>query len=178
MSASPYVPLGRVVKTHGLKGEVSVAVAADLPFDLPEGLDVWFVPPPATVRAGRIQGVRPGPKGPLVKVSGVDTVEAAYAICGTEMLAKRADIPDEWYDGAEEELVADGMTVRDEAHGLLGEVVETIVTGANDVWVVSGPFGEVLLPVIDDVVLDVDEDAGVIFVKVLPGLMPGEGETA
>jgi 16S rRNA processing protein RimM len=178
MSASPYVPLGRVVKTHGLKGEVSVAVAADLPFDLPEGVDVWFVPPPANVRAGRIESVRPGPKGPLVKVSGVDNVDAAYALCGAEMLAKRADIPDEWFEDVEEPFIANGMTVRDEAHGLLGEVVETIETGANDVWVLEGPFGQILLPVIDDVVLEIDEDAGEILVYVLPGLMPGEDDIA
>lgn len=177
MSASPYVPLGRVVKTHGLKGEVSVAVAADLPFALPEGIEVWFVPPPTTIRGGFIKGVRPGPKGPLVKISGVDSPEAAYALCGTQMLAKRQDIPAEWFEDVEPEFDAEGMTVRDEAHGVLGEVVETIVTGANDVWVVEGPFGQVLLPVIDDVVLEIDEDAGDILVYVLPGLMPGEGES-
>ena len=178
MSASTYVELGRVVKTHGLKGEVSVAIAADLPFTLPEGLDVWFVPPPVGVRTGRIEGVRPGPKGPLVKISGVDDVDAAYALCGTEMLAKRADIPQEWFEEGEEEFDADGMIVRDERRGLLGEVVETIVTGANDVWVVDGPFGQVLLPVIDDVVLEIDEAAGEIRVRLLPGLLPEEGENA
>ncbi len=178
MSASPYVPLGRVVKTHGLKGEVSVAVAADLPFDLPAELEVWFVPPPATVRSGRIQSVRPGPKGPLVKIAGVDTVDGAYALCGAQMLARRADIPAEWLDNAEEPFDACGMMVRDEDRGLLGEIVETIETGANDVWVVHGPFGEVLLPVIDDVVLRIDEEAGEILVRLLPGLMPDEGETA
>jgi 16S rRNA processing protein RimM len=94
------------------------------------------------------------------------------------MLAKRADIPDEWFEGAEEEFVADGMTVRDEEHGLLGEVVETIITGANDVWVVEGPLGQVLLPVIDDVVISIDEETGQIVVKALDGLLPGEGEYA
>ena len=153
-----------------------MAVAADLPFDLPEGLAVWFVPPPASIRGGFIKGVRSGPKGPLVKISGVDSPEAARALCGTEMLAKREDIPDGWFEGVEPEFDAEGMTVRDEEHGVLGEVVETIVTGANDVWVIEGPFGQVLLPVIDDVVLDIDEDAGQILVYVLPGLMPGEGE--
>lgn len=177
MTASPYVDLGRVVKTHGLKGEVSVAVAADLPFDLPEGLDVWFVPPPASVRAGRIEGVRPGPKGPLVKISGVDTVDAAYAICGTQMLAKRSDIPEEWFEEYDE-LDVTGMTVRDQARGVIGQVVETLITGANDVWVVEGPYGEVLIPVIDDVVIDIDETEGVIDVKLLLGLMPDEGEDA
>ena len=38
------------------------------------------------------------------------------------------------------------MTVRDEEHGVLGKVVETIITGANDVWVIEGPVGQVLLP--------------------------------
>ena len=175
---SPYVGLGRVVKTHGLKGEVSVAVAADLPFELPEGVDVWFVPPPASVRSGRIESVRPGPKGPLVKVSGVDTVEAASALCGTEMLAKRDDIPEEWFAETEEPFSADGMTVTDVTRGLLGKVVETIVTGANDVWVVEGPLGQVLLPVIDDVVISIDDAAGLIVVKALDGLLPERGADA
>lgn len=176
MTASPYVDLGRVVKTHGLKGEVSVAVAADLPFDMPEGLDVWFVPPPASVRTGRIESVRPGPKGPLVKISGIDTIDAAHAICGTQVLARRSDIPEEWFDEADE-FDADGMTVRDEAHGTLGEIIDTIITGANDVWVVEGPYGEILIPVIDDVVVAIDEAEGIIDVHLLDGLMPETAET-
>jgi 16S rRNA processing protein RimM len=51
-----------------------------------------------------------------------------------------------------------------------------IVTGANDVWVVEGPFGEILIPVIADVVMGVSENDGVIVVRLLDGLMPGEGE--
>jgi 16S rRNA processing protein RimM len=177
MAPSPYVDLGRVVKTHGLKGEVSVAVAANLPFELPQGLDVWFVPPPASVRSGRIESVRPGPKGPLVKVSGVDSIDDAYALCGTQMLALRTDIPAEWSDESQP-VGYDGFQVRDVERGLLGEVAETIVTGANDVWVVHGPLGEVLLPVIDDVVLEIDEDAREIVVRLLPGLLPEKGEGA
>ena len=176
MSVSPYVDLGRVVKTHGLKGEVSVAIAADLPFALSEGLDVWLVPPPATVRSGTIENVRPGPKGPLVKISGVDSVDSAAALCGAHVLAKRADIPAEKLVEAEPEFSAQGMTVRDSEHGLLGEVVDTIITGANDVWVIEGPFGEVLIPVIDDVVLDIDEHDSLILVKLLPGLLPPDVE--
>jgi len=61
-----------------------VAVAADLPFDLPEGLAVWFVPPPATIRGGFIKGVRQGPKGPLVKISGVDSPLVMAAIASLD----------------------------------------------------------------------------------------------
>ena len=65
---------------------------------------------------------------------------------------------------------------RTSSEALSGIIVEVIVTGANDVWVVQGPFGEILIPVIDDVVLGVSEDDGVIVVRLLDGLMPGEGE--
>ena len=178
MTPSPYVPLGRVVKTHGLKGEVSVALAQDLPFVVPTGIEVWFVPPPASVRSGRIESVRPGPKGPLFKISGIDDIDEAGAVCGTDVLARRADLPAEFFAVPEEELDVDGMIVRDVERGVLGEIVETIVTGANDVWVVEGRLGEILLPVIDDVVLEVDEGARTILVRLLPGLLPEDGEQA
>lgn len=176
MTPSPFVPLARVVKTHGLKGEVSVAPATDLPFVLPEGLEVWFVPPPAGVRTGRIESVRPGPKGPLVKIIGVDGISAAEHLCGREMLARADDIPVTWTLPEEEEFDPVGMSVVDVTRGAIGEITEVIITGANDVWVVHGHLGEVLLPVIDDVVLDIDEDSGVIEVRLLLGLLPDDGD--
>lgn len=149
--------------------------AADLPFVLPVGLEVWFVPPPAGVRTGQLEDVRRGPKGPLVKVSGVDDITTAQRLVGSQLMAKASDLPAGW-DEPEEEDDDVGLTVTDEARGLLGEVVDVIVTGANDVWVLEGPLGEVLLPVIDDVVLEVDYEARTATVRALDGLLPPEGE--
>jgi 16S rRNA processing protein RimM len=164
----PFVPLGRVARTHGLKGEVSVIPATDLPFLLPAGLPVWFVPPIQGFGATTIEGVRPGPKGPLVKLAGIDDISSASHLSGATIVTRAEDDP---FD-REEEPDPVGLTVVDEQRGELGRVEDVIVTGANDVWVVrGGPFGEVLLPVIDDVVLDVDEDARVATVKLLPGLI-------
>lgn len=177
MTDMPFVPVGRVIKTHGLKGEVSVAAAAGTPFLLSEGLTVWFVPPaPGAPRHATITGVRQGPKGPLVTFDAVAGVDAAAALVGRDVLARAEDVPDEVLDELEPEL--EGYTVTDTRHGLLGEVVETIITGANDVWVVEGPYGEVLIPVIDDVVVAIDDDAGTIDVTLLDGLLPGEGDEA
>jgi 16S rRNA processing protein RimM len=64
-----------------------------------------------------------------------------------------------------------GCAVEDEERGSLGTIREVIATGANDVWVVRGDGDEVLLPVIDDVVVDVDAATRVIRVRLLPGLM-------
>jgi 16S rRNA processing protein RimM len=52
--------------------------------------------------------------------------------------------------------------------------VNVIVTGANDVYVVRGPRGEILLPALSDVILDIDVDARQMVVHVPPGLLPGD----
>jgi 16S rRNA processing protein RimM len=174
MTPGPFVPLGRVVKTHGLKGEVSVMPAADLPFVLPVGLEVWFVPPPPGVRTGRIEDVRRGPKGPLVKVSGVDDITLAQRTVGSELIARASDLPAEWTEPVATDDDPIGLIVTDVKRGVLGEIVAVIVTGANDVWVVEGRLGEVLLPVIDDVVLAVDFEARTASVRALDGLLPEE----
>jgi 16S rRNA processing protein RimM len=139
------------------------------------GVEIWMVPPPASARSGRIESVRSGPKGPLVKLSGFDDLDEARAICGCELLARSVDLPDGWEEPAGEEDLL-GTTVQDQEHGVLGTIVEVIVTGANDVWVIEGPFGEILIPVIDDVIAGDQDDTGSILVRLLDGLMPGEGE--
>lgn len=165
----PFVPLGRVVKTHGLKGEVSVAPATDLPFLLPAGLEVRFVPPVPGVGPTSVEGVRPGPKGPLVKLADIHDISTASLLVGATMVTRAEDDP---FVREEEEPDPVGLLVIDEERGELGSVDDVIVTGANDVWVVHGDrYGEVLIPVIDDVVLGVDEDARTARVRLLPGLI-------
>ena len=69
------------------------------------------------------------------------------------------------------------VSVEDQQRGVLGTIVEVIVTGANDVWVVEGRFGEILIPVIDDVVMGVStRTTASSSCASWTGLMPGEGE--
>jgi 16S rRNA processing protein RimM len=56
----------------------------------------------------------------------------------------------------------------------LGQVVQVLSTGANDVYVVQAPRGEVLLPARAEVVRAIDLDAGTMTVALLPGLLPDE----
>lgn len=69
-----------------------------------------------------------------------------------------------------------GLNVVTEEGRSLGTVREVLQTGANDVYVVDTPRGELLLPAIKDVVKRVDLKTGVITVHLLPGLMPDEDE--
>jgi 16S rRNA processing protein RimM len=64
-----------------------------------------------------------------------------------------------------------GFSVVDESDKLLGELVEILETGANDVYVVKDPDGrELLLPAIPSVILKVDPDRRLIRVHLLEGL--------
>lgn len=177
MGADPFTAVGRIAKTHGLKGEVSVVMYTEASLDVLVGLDAWLVPPPASVRATRILSVRMGPKGPLFSLEGVDTIDVASTLTGRELLVSTDALPEDWAEEDEEPTVL-GWQVVDVERGVLGEVVELIETGANDVWTVEGPFGEVLIPVIDDVVVDVEADRELITVRLLPGLLPEEMEEA
>ena len=67
-----------------------------------------------------------------------------------------------------------GLRVEDAAtHELLGEVVDIIETGANDVYLVRGQRGEILVPAIKDVVKQIDPSAGRMLIQPLPGMLPG-----
>jgi 16S rRNA processing protein RimM len=166
MDADAFVEIGRVAKTHGLFGEVSVIVTGDLPVERLAGLEVWFVPPPHALRSARITAVRPGPKGPLFALEGVTDIGTAETLRGCRVLARAADVPE-----AEFEFDPVGLVLTDPVRGLIGTVEDVIVTGANDVWVVDGPFGEVLIPVIDDVVREIDEEEMTAVVTLLSGLI-------
>jgi 16S rRNA processing protein RimM len=56
-------------------------------------------------------------------------------------------------------------------------LTEVLFTGANDVYVVARPAGELLLPALRDVIVRVDLDAGVMTVALPPGLDAGVDPT-
>jgi 16S rRNA processing protein RimM len=171
MDPAAFVPLGRIVKSHGLAGEVSVAAEDGVRLDRAIDVRVWLVPPPHGVREGVIEGVRPGPKGPLVRLSGITSLGQASALRGIFLMADPQTLPDGVCDFVEIDDPI-GLLVTDAERGELGEVVEVIVTGANDVWVVSGSsYGQVLLPVIPQCVTGIDWEARTADVTLLPGLI-------
>lgn len=168
---APYRRLGRIVKAHGTSGEVSVATTADLAFVSEAASDVWIVPPPESGAVARkIESVRQGPKHPLVRISGVVTSAEAHETVGRWLLARGEELV---AAGEADEFL--GLLVRDRARGDIGVVTDVIVTGANDVLVVeSDRYGQVLIPVIDDVVVAVDHVGNTMDVDLLDGLLDEE----
>lgn len=173
MDDTPFVPVGRIVKPHGLNGELSIMLGGTGSIDIPVGLAVWIVPPISGPCEFLVTSVRPGPKGPLVQLDTITNRAEAEPVRGRTLMARAADLPAQWVAEGRHDI---GMIVVDVSRGVLGEIVDVIETGANDVWVVDGAaWGEVLIPVIDDVVLELDQAAKRVTVKLLPGLIDDEG---
>ena len=170
---APYRRIGRILKPHGTHGEVTLSVRDGITAEMLEGIDLWLVPPtPRGACALRVSGVREGAKGLIVRFDEDDDGHKAGQMAGAWVLARDRDVPAP--AAAEPDLL--GSDVVDEQRGFLGTLTDVIHTGANDVLVVDdGPFGQVLVPVIDDVVVDVDAAAQRIRVRLLEGLIEEDG---
>ena len=156
-----------MVKTHGRRGEVVTVPVHGLPPMLREGMEVALVPP--AVPDDRWQVVEfadDGETGQLVGFVDVTTISEADALVGRLVLANVEDLPQDFVMLDLEALI--GREVVDSELGSLGTIEEVMVGPANDVWVIDGPFGEVLLPVVDEVVSDV-ANTGPILVRAPKG---------
>ncbi len=161
-----YLAIGRVVRPFGVRGEVKVELMTDYPDQLGR-LRTVYIGPEAI--PWQVEGVRLHRGAALFKLSGCADRTDAEALRGALVQINRQEaVPlekDEYY---EHQII--GLTVVEQDDTYLGKITEVIHTGANEVIVVTGPEGELLLPFIEPVVLDIDLDADRVTVHVLEGL--------
>lgn len=161
--------IGEISRPHGIRGEVKVRPRTDFPgkFEKLVGKEVWVEPEgvPAEGRFLKIQSVRYHGGFVLVKFEGLDSVEEVEKLRGQEIYIHREmrePLPEgEFYI---EDLI--GAKVVTEEGEVLGQVERVDKLPANDVMVV----GDLLLPVIKDVILEVDIEKKRIVVRPLEGL--------
>ncbi len=158
--------VGHVLRAWGIRGDVKIAPFTDRPEDFKQYAHVFIGP---QRKRYDVKSFRPYQGNWLLHLIGVESRSEAEAMHGQELLIETAQRPrqeDEFY--AREVI---GLKVQTIAGEELGEVVEILVTGANDVYVVKGPRGEILLPARVEVIKSIDAEAGVMTVELLPGLL-------
>ena len=171
MKGDGLVRLARIVAARGLRGEVRIQPYTAHPQRIADYGHVLVGPPEGPFRSYRVQRVhRTGPRRFAMKLAGVDGPQEAEALRGMEVAVERARLPETqgdeyyWHDLMGLEVV----TLQGEEVGSVAAILET---GANDVFVVKGRRGEVLIPAVAQVVVSVDLDAGVMVVDPPPGLL-------
>jgi 16S rRNA processing protein RimM len=158
--------VGFLRRPHGVKGEIVMDLHTDFPERMKKGRELLVG---EDHKLMTITNVRPHQTGLLVKFKDVDTPEDAGAFRNQWVYVQTKDVPLPEGEHYKHELV--GLKVVDEDGNPLGELVEILETGANDVYVVQDDSGrEILLPAIPSVILDLDLGRGFLKVHLLEGL--------
>lgn len=161
-----YLECGRVVSTHGVRGEFKVQPWCDCPEDLLDLQTLYFSPEePVKIQRSRVH------KGMVIlKAQGIDTMDDANLLRGRTLYLDREDLTVE--EGSY--FVADliGLEAVDADTGRsYGRVTDVLETGANDVYELKDEKGRVrLVPAIAQVVLSVELEEGRMVIRPLEGL--------
>ncbi len=169
------VPIGRVVKPHGIKGRVKVEYFG-------EDLDRFLLYREVIIRdtTGKAQTFEvveavAQPPRIILTLKGIQTLEDTDSLINQEILVRRETLPklaeDEsyWVD-----LI--GMGVETVEGKRLGRVKTIFPTGAHDVFVVEGGRREIHLPATAEIIERVDPERSVVTVRWMEGLWEAEDE--
>lgn len=172
---SSLILIGRVMRAHGVRGELKVFPETDDPGRL-QGLDRVFIGKDVTtatartIRSVRLQHLRKGTIV-LMVVEGVDSREAADALRQAVVFAEASKLPaleeDEfyWHD-----LV--GWTVMTTSEVEIGKVKEILEMPAQQIFLVAREGRpDSMIPAVPEFIEDIDTDAGRIVIRPIEGLL-------
>jgi 16S rRNA processing protein RimM len=166
VSFEALVAIGRVVKPQGRKGEVVVQPFSDRPDRFP-GLRRAYVPGPGgAAREVKVAGCWPHKGRFVLKLEGVDSIDAAEAYRGLELRIPEEDLP-ALPAGSYYHHQLRGLRAEDERGRVVGTVEDILEAGGEaPVLVLRGPRGETMVPLAESFVRSVDLAAGRVVVVV------------
>lgn len=154
-----YIEAGEIVTTHGVRGEVKVLCFLDDPEMLCDFDRCRIDGKEYTMETVRVQKTCN-----LVKLSGVDTMEAAQALRGKTLELYREDIDEAVIFAAE--LI--GMEVYSEGNQI-GKITDVLDYPGNSVYVVKGQY-EYMIPAVNQFILSTDMEKNEMQVKLIEGM--------
>jgi len=167
-----YFDVGKVVNTHGIRGEVRVISSTTNPDSrYYEGAPlIWFGKDGESEEL-TVRSHRKHKNFDLVAFKGYDNVNFVEKFVGGTLRVSEElllDLPEnEFYI---HEIIG-STVIDDDTEEEIGTVKEILSPGANDVWVVKRPSKkDLLLPYIESVILDVDVSNQVVRVHIMEGL--------
>ena len=154
-----FLEAGEIVSTHGVRGEMKVLPWADGPEFLCDFQRVRIAGVEYKVEKCRVQK-----SCNLLKIKGIDTMDAAQAMRGKVVEIYRCDAPKDLIFAAE--LIGVRVFSGDDEIGILEDVLDY---PGNKVYVVKGKY-EYMIPAVKAFVLDTDMEAGVMQVRLIEGM--------
>lgn len=162
--------VGRLVRPHGIRGELKVEIHSDNPERFAPGSEFIASLPrgqPRVVRVTRFRTVR---GGGLLCLAGCETRDQAEELRGARLEIAREQIPDA-PPGFFYHYELEGCRCFDEVEGDLGVVVGVIEDGGGQLLQLAREQREILVPFVKAFLVKVDIDRGQIDLRLPPGLV-------
>ena len=158
-----FLETGEIVTTHGVRGEMKILPWADGPefllgFDRVRIAGIQYI-----VESCRVQKTCN-----LLKLQGIDSIEAAQALRGKIVEVYREDAP------ADIIFVAELIGINVYSGGVeLGKITDVLDYPGNKVYVVEGEH-TYMIPAVKQFILSTDLDAGIMQVHIIEGMRTDE----
>jgi 16S rRNA processing protein RimM len=166
-----YIEVGKIVNTHGIKGEVKINPWCDSPKFLKK-FDGFFLTGDGK-DFHKAESLRVTNETVTVKFEGIDNVESASSLRNKIVYIDRdwVELPKGSF--FEQDII--GLSVKDaesgEVYGTVGEVAKT---GANDIYRVDKDGREYWIPAVKQIVKSIDTESGIMLVTPIKGLFDDE----
>lgn len=161
--------VGKIVNTHGLRGEVKIVTWTDTP-DVFEDIKYVYAVRKNEEISLTVKGIKYQKNNIIVKFAEIESIDEAEKYKNCILKADRemlGELPEGVY------YIADliGCEVYEDNGTMLGKISDVFNTGANDIYAVSAPERkDLLIPVTDETVIDVNIEDKRVTVHLLEGL--------
>lgn len=164
------IAVGRISKSVGIRGEVTVIPLTDDPQRFGRLEKVWIGRDEATSEQYTIASVRLARSAVILKLNEIESRTIAETKRGNLVYI---DLKDTWIPPAGSYFIHDivGMEVVTDQGEVVGDIKEVLQMPANDVWVVTQGKKEILIPAVKEVIVSVDMQRRTVVIHPMEGLL-------
>ncbi len=169
--AETLLEIGKIVGTHGLRGDLKVRLHSGDPelllslssvdLSLPNGEELKVTISRQVLHKGQV----------LLRLQDCDSINQVEHLVGSQVLVPESLLPvldaGEYYW-----MQLDGLQVVDRKLGQIGQLKDLFSSGAHDTYVVKGALGEILIPAVKQFIIKIDIEERVMHVALPEGLVP------
>ena len=146
------VPLGKIIKPHGINGELKVFLYNDESKTFINGLNVWFSMGDHKYQSYKLNSIRGSKNNKIIKLDNITHISETKILIKKEVFVSRCefgklDSKDNFYLN---DLI--GFKVFDENNNDYGVIIDLLNTSANDIIIVDYKNKEIMIPIIDQYV--------------------------
>jgi 16S rRNA processing protein RimM len=168
MDKSCLVPLARVLKPHGIRGELKVLPYGETLGEMEAGEKLFSIEG-SEQRQLTLLRMRTQKRVWIAQFAELESIDQARVLAGKDLFVGKDRLP-RLPEGEYYHFQLIGLSVVTKEGAPLGTLSSIFQTGSNDVYVVETGGKELLVPAIEDVVCEVDLENGKLIVDLPEGI--------